>query len=286
MRKGQTLLRLAALPAERDVFSASQEVSSRQIERTAARRKVDRAEQLLRDKAGSVRDLEDAQAVLAQAEAALKMATARLSLINNAGPDADVSTLTPLILAAPHDGVVKAVSTAPQQIVAAGALLCEVSDLDPVWVRVSVYAGEAEAFALTSPVRVQSLAAHTGQVFSLAEPVSGPLSANPDTASVDLFFVMANPTGAFRPGQKVSVWLSLGTEAESLVVPFSAILYDTFGGTWVYENPAPDTFVRRRVEVKNVVHDEAVITRGLAVGSPVVSVGAAELFGTEFGVGK
>jgi hypothetical protein len=73
---------------------------------------------------------------------------------------------------------------------------------------------------------------------------------------------------------------------ESLVAPWSAILHDMTGGTWVYENIAPQQYARRRVEVRRVVNSMAVLARGPAVGAKVVTSGAAEIFGTEFGTGK
>ncbi len=72
----------------------------------------------------------------------------------------------------------------------------------------------------------------------------------------------------------------------AMVIPYSAILYDIHGGTWVYENTSPNVFVRRRVELKNVQDGKAILIRGPAAGTKVVTVGAAEIFGTEFGGGK
>jgi hypothetical protein len=69
------------------------------------------------------------------------------------------------------------------------------------------------------------------------------------------------------------------------VVPYSAVLYDAKGDTWVYANPAPLTFVRERVTVDYIQGDKAVLTDGPSEGTRVVTVGAAELYGTEFGVG-
>jgi hypothetical protein len=54
----------------------------------------------------------------------------------------------------------------------------------------------------------------------------------------------------------------------------------------VYENPEPLIFIRRRVELEYAGDGLAVLKRGPAVGTTVVTVGAAELFGTEFGGGK
>lgn len=69
------------------------------------------------------------------------------------------------------------------------------------------------------------------------------------------------------------------------VVPYSALLYDAQGHVWVYTSPEPLTFVRARVTVETVSGKRAFISRGPAEGTTVASVGAAELYGTEFEVG-
>ena len=80
--------------------------------------------------------------------------------------------------------------------------------------------------------------------------------------------------------------MPLQGEDESLVAPAAAILYDIHGGTWVYESTAPHTFTRRRVSVRWVSDGTAVLQRGPQAGAKVVTAGAAELLGAEFGVGK
>jgi hypothetical protein len=69
------------------------------------------------------------------------------------------------------------------------------------------------------------------------------------------------------------------------VVPYGAVLYDANGDTWVYTNPEPFAYVRERVTVDYIQGDQAVLTDGPPKGTPVVTVGAAELYGVEFGVG-
>jgi hypothetical protein len=49
---------------------------------------------------------------------------------------------------------------------------------------------------------------------------------------------------------------------------------------------APLQFTRRRVDVIRTVGRETLLARGVSPGDPVVSAGAVELFGTEFGAGK
>ena len=76
------------------------------------------------------------------------------------------------------------------------------------------------------------------------------------------------------------------TEAESLTVPWGAILYDVNGGTWVYEAGPDHTYTRKRVQVHHIDGNTAVLTSGPPKGTKVVVDGAAELFGTETGYSK
>ncbi len=69
------------------------------------------------------------------------------------------------------------------------------------------------------------------------------------------------------------------------VVPYSALIYDPSGTTWVYTSPAPRTFVRHQVEVDYIEGDVAVLSEGPPIGTVVASVAVAELYGTEFEVG-
>ncbi len=69
------------------------------------------------------------------------------------------------------------------------------------------------------------------------------------------------------------------------VVPYSAVIYDPKGGTWVYVSPEPRLFVRERVEIDFIEGQNACLKKGPELGVEVVSVGAAELYGAEFEVG-
>ena len=69
------------------------------------------------------------------------------------------------------------------------------------------------------------------------------------------------------------------------VVPYSSLIYDPHGGTWIYTSPQPQTFVRHKVDVSYIEGGTAVLNDGPPAGTVVVSVGVAELYGTEFEVG-
>ena len=69
------------------------------------------------------------------------------------------------------------------------------------------------------------------------------------------------------------------------IVPYSSLIYDPNGQTWVYTSPKPLTFIRHLVEVDYIEGEVAVLNDGPPTGTVIASVGVAELYGTEFDVG-
>jgi len=70
------------------------------------------------------------------------------------------------------------------------------------------------------------------------------------------------------------------------IVPYSAVIYDLEGKTWLYTSPTPLTFVRESITIDFIEGDQAFIVDGPASGTEVVTVGVPELYGTETGVSK
>jgi hypothetical protein len=64
-------------------------------------------------------------------------------------------------------------------------------------------------------------------------------------------------------------------------VPYSAIIYDRNGQTWVFTNPEPNVFVRARIDVDFIDGRRAYLKEGPALDTKVVTAGAAELMGVE-----
>jgi hypothetical protein len=69
------------------------------------------------------------------------------------------------------------------------------------------------------------------------------------------------------------------------VVPYSSLLYDAKGRTWVYASPQPLSFVREAVAVDRIDGNSVYLEDGPPVGTEVASVGVAEIYGAETGVG-
>ena len=68
------------------------------------------------------------------------------------------------------------------------------------------------------------------------------------------------------------------------VIPYAAVVYDTDGSTWTYVNTAARTYERKPVTVTEIDGEIAQLSAGPAAGTPVVTVGAAELLGTEYNI--
>jgi hypothetical protein len=132
-------------------------------------------------------------------------------------------------------------------------------------------------------VLVLPIGSEYGKVWFQAKPID--LAPDAD-AEATYYTVGSTGDNILRPGQRVVVRLTQpGSRLPQKVVPYSAILYDTSGDSWVYISPQPLVFVRHAVTVEYVERDVAVLTDGPAVGTKVVTVGAAELMGIELKIG-
>jgi len=68
------------------------------------------------------------------------------------------------------------------------------------------------------------------------------------------------------------------------VIPYAAVVYDTDGSTWTYVNTAARTYQRKPITVTEIDGDIALLSAGPPAGTAVVTVGAAELLGTEYNI--
>jgi hypothetical protein len=221
-------------------------VRQAQLQVDAALIAVERAKKVLAAEAGSARAVDEAKAVLAQAEAARVTALAQREILGGA--------------VAREGGTRRA------------------------WVRATIYSGEVGALDATAAAGVRPLAA--GAASQSATPVRGPQTANAATATVDWYYAVPEGMAVRAGERVAVEILLRDSATEHLVVPFNAVLHDIYGGQWVYEAIAPHTYTRRRVQVARLADGDAVLASGPAVGAKIVTDGSAELFGTEFMTGK
>lgn len=111
--------------------------------------------------------------------------------------------------------------------------------------------------------------------------------ASVEEISDDLWQVQLTEQAASRTGIETVDVASYQVEGvERLGIPYSAVIYHHDGSEWTYTNPSTLTYIREPIEIDFIEGDLAILNSGPEIGTVVVSVGAAELYGTEFGVGK
>lgn len=92
---------------------------------------------------------------------------------------------------------------------------------------------------------------------------------------------------ANRIGVKTAPVTELLVDGQMLKsVPYSALLYDPAGKTWVYTNPEKLVFIRHEIKVLRIEKNQVILSEGPAIGTQVVTVAVAELYGAEVGIGK
>ena len=152
-----------------------------------------------------------------------------------------------------------------------------------VWVLVTLSQGELERLALDKPARLLPLDTRNklaNEVFAV--PSGIPPLEDMKRSMLSLYYKVPGKDHGLTLKNRMRVELQLsGSDERQKVVPYSAVYYDASGAAWVYVNAKPLTYERQRIAVERVVGDRAVLSDGPPIGTPVVTVGAALLYGAE-----
>jgi biotin carboxyl carrier protein len=281
-KQGAAVLSLLPI-AGGDSSGSDDSLKVKQAEYQAIANRLERAEKLLAAGSTSVEEIELIRADAVQALAALNLVQAQHAVLQGR-PLGGGAQAAAMPMTSPQTGVLQAMLVVSGQTVVAGQPLFQVQSQQPLWVKVAVFSGDLAEIDTRATARITGLEANGSS--KAAMPVNGPLTTHPGSAAVDIFYRIDNTDGALRAGEQVRIALPLKQSRQSLVVPHGALYQDMYGSSYVYERTGDNVFVRRRVEVSDVVDGQAVLTRGVAAGAQVVSVGVAELAGAEFGVAK
>ena len=104
-----------------------------------------------------------------------------------------------------------------------------------------------------------------------------PVTLEP-VAGTDLNHVILTEDAAKRLDIQIA---SVHDGAEGTVIPYDAVLYEANGNTWVYVSLEPLVFVRQAIVIDHIKGNEAFLSEGPDSGAKVVTLGAAELYGSE-----
>jgi hypothetical protein len=112
----------------------------------------------------------------------------------------------------------------------------------------------------------------------------GPSRLEPVKGS-DFPRVVLTAQAARRIGITMSqVRATAARERDPAVIPYAAIIYDAEGHAFTYTSPSRLTYVRTPIRVARAVGPFAILSAGPPPGTRVVTVGAQELLGVEYGV--
>jgi hypothetical protein len=134
-------------------------------------------------------------------------------------------------------------------------------------------------FVITPLIAVLLLPA-CREVASEESGVNEPYTLEP-VKGTEFTRVILTADGAERIGLETAVVEAVGG---AKTVPESGVWIDVNGDEWVYTSPEPLVFVRAAISIDRYERDRAVLSDGPAIGTTVVSVGVAELIGSEFGI--
>ncbi len=152
-----------------------------------------------------------------------------------------------------------------------------------VWVLVTLSPAEWDRLAKDKPARLLPLATRDNpgkKVFARPSGIA-PLE-DMKRSMLSLYYVVPGKDHGLTVNNRMRVELQMsGNNEKKKVVPYGSVYYDAKGDAWVYVNLNPLVFERRRVGVERIAGDHAVLSDGPPVGTPVVTVGAALLYGTE-----
>jgi hypothetical protein len=97
----------------------------------------------------------------------------------------------------------------------------------------------------------------------------------------DVQRVIFDAEAAERVGLKTA---PIRQDGQETVLPYDAVIYGADGKTYTYTAPEPLTYVRQEIDIDHVAGDSVMLSDGPPTGTEVVTVGAAEVYGTEFEV--
>jgi len=157
-----------------------------------------------------------------------------------------------------------------------------------VWVRVSMTEGDLSQIDNSQPIKVLPLDGEDDQGGVDAEMEQDAKDDGDDAGgSKAVYYAVRGKDHGLQPGQRMFVELAVKSDTKARkVLPYSAIIYDVKGDTWVYTNPEPLVYMRAPIKIDYIADRMAYLTEGPAAGVSVVTNGSAELYGAETGVGK
>lgn len=244
-----------------------------------------RQRDLLAIRGGSLKDFEQAQSDLIQAQGDQRSAEIALAAVRNrlrilGRTDAEIEKLEKVdrigaetIVSAPIAGTVIQRKVGLGQYINVGASdpVYTVGDLATVWLIANVRESDAPKMKVGAAAEV-SVLAYPGRVFNARLDYVAP-ALDPNTRRLPVRAQIDNPGREFLPEMFASFRIVAGEGRTAPAVPLEAIVYEGANArVWVAQ-PDKKTVTSRQIEVGMTTNGVVEVRRGLSVGETVVSSG-------------
>ena len=297
VRRGDPLFSVQAaefVQAENDLISGTATLKTAHAQLSLAQTNEKRAHALYAAEGGALKDWQQSQVDLANAEGGLRTAEIALAAVRNrlrilgksdqeidaVENAADVRTLDPIgVVSAPIDGIVLQRQIGlGQNIVSAangnsGGPQFQIGSLAKVWLVANVREEDAPRVHIGDPIEV-SVLAYPNRVFRATITRVG-ASIDPVLHRLPVWAEIANPDGALKPEMFARFRIVNGpAEGASVAVPDRAVVHEgAEAHVWI-ANDDDRTLAIRPIRVGRVTGGVAQVLEGLKPGEKVVTSGA------------
>jgi membrane fusion protein, heavy metal efflux system len=250
---------------------ARAELSSARARAELARLALARKRGLAAERIVPRREVQEAEATAAEADAVLRAAEATVHALGG-GDASSGQHATRFPLRSPVAGTVIERQLARGQTVEPGRTLFRVADLSTLWLTVHAFERDAVRVSPGTEARV-TLAALPGRAYVGTITLVG-RRVDPGSRTVPVRIALPNADGVLRPGMSASAWLPLGDAGTMVVAVPAAALQRLAGGWSVFVPRGEGAFEARPVGRGRDLGGEVEVVAGLAPGEIVVVDGA------------
>jgi membrane fusion protein, multidrug efflux system len=198
-----------------------------------------------------------------------------------AAVEGDQATLAKLAISAPFAGTVGIREVSLGQYVSPATPIVNIQTYDPMLLDFSLPQSAVSEIAAGKSVQF-TVNAYPGKKFDGRITALGS-QVDPSTRNIALQARLGNPKGLLRPGMYGNVQIDIGHETHGVVVPNTAVSYNTFGDYIYIVTPVEERGQRELIAKQRVVQvsdergSEVLLASGVQAGETVVTAGQGSL---------
>lgn len=263
--KGQPL----AVLQSTEIGKARSENITAQARLQLAQQTLERKRRLASERIVAQRDVQEAEAAVASAEADVRASRSSLQALDATDTTADSSQLS---LRAPISGMVIERTALLGQLAEPAQPLFKIADLSNVWLNVHAFERDAVRLQAGKTAKV-TLPALPGKTFQAKITLIGK-QVDTTSRTIPVRIAIANANGVLRPGMSATAWVPLGESSQQIITVPAASVQRVENQWYVFIPKSGDTFELRQVGRGRDLEGEIEIVSGLKPGETIVVDGA------------